>query len=192
MMNCRLLALSETRSALPPPALLFSSPSPCFYLSASSLIPLSFSPFILVPSFWRLCKRLPSLSPLCTLPLSIDCPHHLCFCPPSLIQVYLAHFWCVTLPSMSHSLVSTPFLPSLCIYVVEINGKSIQAAGTVCLCCPLCVKYMSDHMGRQNSNVVHMAIYLVPACCIPSQQPWQWHISYAVFCNVISLNLPPC
>lgn len=150
----------------------FDSP-PFFWLLSTSLVFFSFSLFLLLFSFG-------------TLFLSLYCPHDFHICPPSFIQLYLTHFCvslfclCCTFTLFSH--LSCP------LYVYLRRGSQ-----GLSLHCPFCLWYLSNHMKRQNSHGPRQVIYLVLlACCIPPPPPWQWHISYAVFCNVISLNLPPC
>lgn len=125
-MNCRLLALSVTRSALPPrspfsPLPLLVSILHCSPVQPSILLSLFYasfsSPSSLLYYFFYQTKRLSSPSRLsspilplfssCTLFLSLCCPHNFHFCPPFFIQVYLTHFCCVTLLSR----ISFPLLP---------------------------------------------------------------------------------
>lgn len=129
MMNCRLLALPETRSALPPPSPFFP-PLSWFLLHCSPVHPsslfsfyASFSlPSFLLYNFSESSRASPAIASSLFLPLSffytlllsLYCPHNFHLCPPSFIQVYLTHFCCVTCVSIILSLLLSPFMPSIC------------------------------------------------------------------------------
>lgn len=148
MMKCRLLALSETRLALPPPSP-FSLPHSSFLLHCPPVHPsILFLPFKLFFSFtlfsFSLFESLsaslafsssslflPLLSP-CTFFLSLYCPHDLHCCPPSFIQAYLTGFCCVTplsmILSLSLSCTPPPFLPSICLFALCRDEEALRSS----------------------------------------------------------------
>lgn len=172
-MKCRLLALSETRLALPPPSP-FSLPHSSFLLHCPPVHPsILFLPFKLFFSFTLFSFSrfeslsaslafsssslfLPLLSP-CTLFLSLYCPHDFYYCPPSFIQAYLTGFCCVTPLSMilsfSITLLHSSTFPALYMSIcfVQRRGSPQKQPVFSSVYSPCCVLYFSDHMKRQNS-----------------------------------------
>lgn len=164
-MNCRLLVLSETRSALPPP-----SHSPRFYITA----PLSVPPIssLLLSFLFDAFSQSLSTSSFHVTPHF--CPLLLSFasvishsCPPISVKVYLslplylfflAFFFCLSFTLFQSFVFPDPYLFTA---VTRRSSEVVHSA------------YNTYHTKCLNSYRPRKAIYLVPACCIPQQQPRQ-------------------
>lgn len=159
------LSASSSLSLFLTPPLLFSPPLPPVHLFLLCFFFHSVHP----GTSLAVCSSslfLPLLSSSTTL-TSLYCPHlfHLRFSS----FIHACDWLFFVSPWLWMSLWTSPLLPACLLFTIHA---------------------VSDHMKRQNSYGSAGPTHPDAGGCVPADR--QRRISSAVFCNVISLNLPPC